>query len=83
MQKGIRNKDIQNFEKYAAKLNAIIERIRAYAPEAYIYASPGELNLMAGVEDNKFATTLEASAKEREDFLVSSVKVTSLESGDW
>lgn len=77
MNKGIKAKDIRDFEKYAAKLNEVIKRIQEYKPEAHIYATPGELNLMAGIsEDN--------SARDEGDKMrVISVAVSKLEAGDW
>lgn len=48
MTKGIKEKDIRDFEKYAAKLNDVITRIRQYSPEAQYYLASESLHLMIG-----------------------------------
>lgn len=48
MTKGIKEKDIRDFEKYAEKLNDVIVRIRKYCPEAQFYLACEVLNLMNG-----------------------------------
>lgn len=78
MTKGIKAKDIRDFEKCAEKLNSIIGRIREYAPEAAVYATPNELYLMAGFLDDR------APAREEQaEMVVTSRQVQALESGDW
>ena len=37
MKQGIKAEDIHNFEKAVERLNEIIDRIRQYKPDAYIY----------------------------------------------
>ena len=73
MVQGIKNKDIRDFEKTAKKLGDIIARIREYAPEAYVYATPCELSLLSGVADEQ----------EEKALVVASVSFLGLESGDW
>lgn len=46
MIKGVKDKDIRDFEKYASKLAEIIDRIVEYCPAARIYVTPQEINLM-------------------------------------
>ena len=48
MFRGVRAKDIRDFEKYAEKLNVVITRIREYCPEAQYYLACETLNLMNG-----------------------------------
>lgn len=48
MTRGVREKDIRDFEKYANKLNIVITRIREYCPEAQYYLASEVLNLMTG-----------------------------------
>lgn len=48
MAKGIKEKDIRDFEKYAKKLNDVIVRIREYCPEAQYYLACETLHLMNG-----------------------------------
>lgn len=78
MTKGIKTKDIRDFEKYAGKLHEVMERIWTYKPEASIYATPGELNLMAGFLDGKCS-----AQDEQEKMLVTTVCFSRLEAGDW
>lgn len=75
--KGIKAKDIKDFEKYSQKLSEVIKRIREYQGGAYIYATPYTLNLMAYFEDD--SKSIRASNKP----LVTSVVVENLDCGDW
>lgn len=77
MKLGIKAKDIRDFEKYVKKLDEVINRIREYKEEAYIYATPSYLNLMAYFVDN--SRSIHVSVEP----LVESVPLTSLDSGDW
>ena len=79
MKKGIKEKDIRDFEKYARKLNEVISRIREYKGCAHIYATPGELNLMA----DEFSGHHGRIPGKEQNRTVVSVSVTALESGDW
>lgn len=78
MTKGIKAKDIRDFEKYANKLNQTLTRIREYCPEASYYATPDELHLMSG-----FSFDRDSSREEQENLLVTSVSINHLEAGDW
>lgn len=42
MIKGIKKKDIDDFEKYARKLNEVMGRIRSYKPEAMAFLDNGD-----------------------------------------
>ena len=77
MKQGIKNKDIKDFEKCVKKLDEIIKRIRMYKDEAYIYATPYELHLMAYNDTDP--RDFHVSNKP----LVTSVFVDALDSGDW
>lgn len=77
MTKGIKARDIRDFEKYAKKLNEVITRIRAYSPEAHIYATPGQFNLMS--EYDKPGLSID----DEEDLIVTNIFVNALEVGDW
>lgn len=79
MTKGIREKDILDFEKYARKLDEVINRIREYKPEAHVYVTPGEINLMCG-ESREYHVRNERAIL---DPVVTSVLVTGFECGDW
>lgn len=78
MTKGIKAKDIRDFKKYVGKLNEVMERIWMYLPDARIYVTPEELNLMAGFLDEG-ATAQE----EQERMLVATARIPKLETGDW
>ena len=77
MKLGIKAKDIRDFEKYVKKLDEVIKRIKEYKEDAYIYATPDYLNLMAYFVDNS------RSIRVSVDPLVVSAPLTSLDSGDW
>lgn len=74
MKCGIKAKDIRDFEKCVSKLNAIMDRIREYKPDAHIYATPDELSLMTG-----FSKSIEVQNK----MLATTVSCPKLEAGDW
>lgn len=57
MRYGIKEKDIKDFERYAQELDYLIKRIRKYAPNAYIYATPDRLNLMGNINDDTSIAT--------------------------
>lgn len=79
MTKGIKKKDIQDFEKYARKLDEVIQRIRCYKDNAHIYVTPGELNLMADdpLLDNNMSRDKQA------EMTAITVPCCALDCGDW
>ena len=46
MKKGIKEKDIRDFEKYANKLDELMKRIQEYHPTANYYLNMDDLQLM-------------------------------------
>lgn len=48
MRRGIKEKDIRDFEKYARKLSDVVERIREYNPEAAGFMNCNDMCLMSG-----------------------------------
>lgn len=52
MRKGIKEKDIRNFVKYANKLDEVIKRIQEYNPGAYIYVNE-DVFCLRGNHDTK------------------------------
>lgn len=76
MQKGIKEKDIRDFEKCALKLLDIIERIRTYQPEANIYVAGNEMHLMSESDCG-------LSKEEAQELVVASVLITAMDCGDW
>lgn len=48
MIRGIKNKDIRDFVKYATKLSDVLQHIREYKPEANAFLAMDDLHLMSG-----------------------------------
>lgn len=77
MTKGIKARDIRDFERHAKKLDEIIKRIRSYAPEAHIYVACDTMHLMS-------KSTLDCESKEKEQsYVVSDVCIEGMDCGDW
>lgn len=79
MTKGIKAKDIRDFEKYARKLNEVIGRIREYKDTAHLYVTPGEFNLMSGENSGYHGRIADAET----DPVVTCVSMDFIECGDW
>lgn len=82
----IRAKDIKAFVRYAEKLNHLMEEIRTYAPEAFLYSTPDTLHLMSAPNELRRADGLSPSKEERDEndrLTVASVSIISLDGGDW
>jgi hypothetical protein len=79
MTKGIKEKDIRDFEKHARKLGEVIKRIREYKDNAHIYVTPQQFNLMA---DEMSGHHGRIESKE-EDTVVTYVLCSFVECGDW
>lgn len=81
MRKGIKEKDIRDFEKCVKKLNDILERIHEYNPKVALFIS-GEcvtsFNLigLGGIPE-------EGLFSERQKGVVSSVEVNYSDCGGW
>ena len=76
MRQGIKEKDINDFVKYARKLNEVMERIRKYNPEACLYAEEEALILLNGSPHDEYGK----SHTERE---VEFVAICGMDSGAW
>lgn len=76
MTKGIKAKDIRDFEKYCGKLNEVMERIRVYEPEANGYLAMDSMCLMVGSSHDE-------ECKERQDRIVTSIYMPDFVGGDW
>ena len=74
MTQGIKAKDIRDFEKAVEKLREVLKRIQQYKPEAYIYVTPSQINLMSEPND-------EVSINQ--DLIVTSKGILNLDCGDW
>ena len=79
MVKGIKAKDIRDFEKYARKLNEVIGRIREYKDNAQIYVTPGQINLMA----DEFSGVHGRISGKEADPTVTFVSCDFIDCGDW
>ena len=77
MTQGIKQKDIEDFEKCVRKLNSIVERIQEYKSEAGIYVTPNFLNLMSNRDFDI------DKPQEGQKLIVAQEHVTSLDCGDW
>lgn len=76
MRQGIKEKDIRDFEKYAKKLNDVIERIQEYKPEANVYFANDLLNLLSGDSHDYYGNP-------QPDNVVTNVFMSDFDSGDW
>ncbi len=79
MRKGIKEKDIRNFEKACKKLDDIMQRIHEYQPDALLYVageSATTFNLTVGMDDCE-------SMGERCESAVTSVPVAYSDCGGW
>lgn len=78
MTKGIKTKDIRDFEKCCNKLKAIMDRITDYSPEANIYVDGGgSINLMCDCKRDGFG------GSPSQDSVVTSVSIGDVDCGDW
>lgn len=76
MQKGIKDKDIRDFETCCQKLKSIMDRICEYAPEANIYISEGEINLMCDAKHDSNYRVVQKS-------VVTSIRINCIDGGGW
>lgn len=79
MKKGIKEKDIRDFEKYAKKLDEVINRIQEYCPSANYYLNMDLLQLMC---DEPFIDGNDGAVKYNDDAEVSSVWIRSSSGGE-
>lgn len=73
----IRAADIRDFEKAAQSLNDVLQRIRKYNPDANIFSAGDTLNLLQEYDDEN------KPFEERDTIVVSRVRISGLDSGDW
>ena len=79
MKKGIKEKDIRDFEKYANKLDELMKRIQEYHPTANYYLNMDDLQLMC---DAPFIDGKDGDIKYNENAIVSSVWIRSASGGE-
>jgi hypothetical protein len=77
MIKGIKNKDIKDFEKCCNKLKVIMDRITDYTPEANLYVASGDINLMCDCKRDGFG------GSPSQDSIVTSFTIGCIDGGDW
>ena len=77
MKQGIKEKDIRDFEKYAKKLNDVVDRIREYKPTAMAYLAEDTLNLMTDAPHNLI------TGKKQPENVVTYVHMGAFDGGDW
>lgn len=80
MRHGIKEKDIRDFEKYANKLNGVMERIRKYNPKAnaFLRGESGAELCLFGVSE-EYWRDLEST--EAPDLIVTSVTMEGFDGG--
>lgn len=74
MKQGIKAEDIHDFEKSVERLNEIINRIRQYKLDAYIYVTPSQINLISEPNDEEYVD---------QNLVVTSKSILHLDCGDW
>lgn len=79
MKKGIKEKDIRDFEKYARKLNEVIGRIREYKPEANAFLGCGLSTYLYLMSDDH----CDYDGDEPYDLVVAEVPLVGFDGGDW
>lgn len=78
MRKGIKEKDIRDFEKYANKLDEVMKRILEYNPNAEIYLNMDSLQLLG---DESFSNK-DGDVKFNEENVVTEVYIRCSSGGE-
>lgn len=79
MTKGIKAKDIRDFEKYAKKLNDVVGRIREYKPEANAFLVCGVQTYLCLMSDDH----CDYERGRGHEFIVTEVDMMGFDGGDW
>ncbi len=79
MKNGIKAKDIRDFEKYANKLNGVLQRIREYKPEASGFLVCGFQTYLCLMSNDH----CDYPESEHENFVVTEVDMPGFDGGDW
>ena len=79
MRKGIKEKDIRDFEKYAQKLSDILSRIREYKPEANAFLVCGVSTYLCLMSDDH----CDYYKDEQQKLIVTEVAMPGFDGGDW
>ena len=79
MKNGIKEKDIRDFEKYANKLNGVLQRIREYKPEANAFLACGVYAYLCLMSEDH----CDCPEIEHEKFVVTEVDMPGFDGGDW
>ena len=79
MEKGIKEKDIRDFEKYAIKLREVLCRIRKYKPEANAFLSCSIQTYLYLMADDH----CDYDRAEKGDLIVTAVGMAGFDGGDF
>lgn len=79
MTKGIKEKDIRDFEKYAMKLRDVLARIRKYKPEANAFLACDMQTYLYLIADDH----CDFDQTERDDLIVAEVNMAGFDGGGW
>ena len=79
MRKGIKEKDIRDFEKYATKIDEVMRRILEYNPKAEIYLNMDDLQLLG---DETYSDDGKGDVKYNEENVVASVWIRHSSGGE-
>jgi len=76
MQKGVKEKDIRDFERYSLKIKSIMDRINKYNQEANIYVAENEVYLMG-------SSVYDSNGSPSQDNIVTSIHIGRIDGGGW
>ena len=79
MLKGIKAKDIRDFEKHAKKLNDVLGRIREYKPKANAFLACGVHVYLCLMSDDH----CDYDRDDVSDLVVTEVDMIGFDAGDW
>lgn len=79
MTKGIKAKDIRDFEKYAQKLSEVLNRTREYKPEANAFLGCGLSSYLYLMADDH----CEYPKAQKQGLAVAEIEMPGFDGGDW
>lgn len=80
MRQGIKEKDIQDFEKYAQKLSNVLRRIHEYKPEANAFLACSGLSTVLNLMSDDHC---DYPKSEQQKLIVAKVNMVGFDGGDW
>lgn len=78
MYKGIKAKDIRDFEKAVKRINEVVSRISEYYPEVEVYVAKESMFLMNGPHHDVYR-----GGSVMEENIVTSANIDRMDCGDW